>query len=448
MKMMWLPLGLVAIAISCSTTPPTPTAPQQTGPSPADYLLRSGSYKAEAMVQTDTVKIPALIEIERSCAEREGVLTCENTVKRTFNGASNTYVARNVVRDDGIYDAYFKDAERNIETTTESLRLPALSRLPYEWSYVDEDITRACKATTHKACTDGIAVVCEGVELDGTLRVNKRVFCPDQGKRFLRRSSTFSTRCETLNDVVFRWADKPAEPLEAARPKRCERVGSLGWIRQTPNRDWSVGMPGKGRMVLGPDKWTVNLHQEVMSFIAYEGTGPNANVQTDVDIPLFVEQMEASVGALLKVTAGEPIKRKGKHAVDWEVPLIDADGKFAGAFRFVGQKGRMFSLMAAGNDEKQAREFLESLEINSQGLGAQAVTEWDQYIEAGGVYKKSVCECKTMDCIRNVTELIVPRLGFPTAEQEGILAALSDQINACAATVLGPSGGTTPPTSP
>lgn len=269
--------------------------------------------------------------------------------------------------------------------------------------------------------------------------VETRLICPDRGKTQRRHLGTFTPLCEQMLDMTYdRWRGAEVSGQSAddrARPKHCRRTTPVGWIRQTPNRDWSVALPDRGHMVLGPDKWTVNLHRGEMSFIAYEGTGPNASVKSDGDIPEMVRYIENTVGPMLGATVGEPVKGQGESAsaVDWLIPLQAKDGGFAGALRLVAHDGRMFSLTSTGPDDALATEFLESFEIHDAAFAAEAAEGYARYIAAGVEYREQTCACQTVDCARALSQPTPPTLGFPTAEQEEMLTALSSELDECAA---------------
>jgi hypothetical protein len=283
-------------------------------------------------------------------------------------------------------------------------------------------------------------IQCE-TERDGSMViVDARIICPDRGETLRRRVGTYSPLCEQLIDVPYeRWQGADAAAAElTTRPRRCERTSPLGWTRQTPNRDWSVALPGRGRMVLGPDKHTVNLHVGPMSYIAYEGTGANATVQSDADVPAMVAEFDRTVGTMLGLKAGEPKRRDGPHP-DWTVPLLGKDGEPVGALRLIARDGVMYSLTTHGPDKELGASFIESFQIHEAGFGAAAAAELDRYIAAGEKYRDQVCACATIECARAIPELTAPTRGFPSAEQEQQLGALAAAIEGCAQKLASPA---------
>lgn len=394
------------------------------------YLMDAGSFEGGGTIRTAGGELPWSIHIERSC---EGT-TCQTRFTREMGSQTSSYVSHTEVRPTGEYEVYYKDD--SVERREASLRIPSPDRLPHEWSKPSfRDQNSDCRATSDETfCPGGMRLHCETASGDGAVVVDVRVMCPDRGETLRRHVGTYTRLCEQLMDVSYdRWRGAPASDSAALAtpPDGCERASPLGWTRQTPNRSWSVALPARGRMVNGPDKWTVNLHESDMSYIAYEGTGPNASVKRDADIPGMAQMYGETVAPLIGAEVGEPKKRESAHPVDWLIPLT-RDGKFAGAVRLIARDNVMYSLSATGADEEKATSFLESFLLHEAGFGEAAAREFDDYIEAGTAYKDKICACDTLACARAVPELVSPTRGFPSPAQEARLGELVTAINDCA----------------
>lgn len=432
---------LLGFALACSGSPAKTTEPEG---SPdvgvAAYVMGSGTFEGSGTIATADRRVDWTITVERSCEDRGGTTRCKSTFTRDAGGEKASYTSHTEVRPEGEVEVYFKDG--NGERTTEELLLPAPDRLPHTWTRSGtEGKTSTCRATRSDAgCAGGIRMLCETPVDEQVVIVDSRLLCPDKLQGLHRHVGTYTILCEQLMDMRYnRWrgADMANSEGLATGPKGCDRFSPLGWIRQTPNRGWSVAMPGRGRMVLGPNKWTVNLHQSDMSYIAYEGTGPNASVQTDADVPAMAAMTAQSIAPMLGAEVGEPKKREGgPYPVDWVIPLTKG-GKFAGALRLIGRDGVMHSLTTTGADEAKANTFLESLRLHDDGFGEAAAREFDAYVEKGATYKDKVCACPTIDCARAVPDLTAPTLGFPSPKQEETLAELTSAINDCASRLMG-----------